>query len=94
MNGGLQRVVCAGVRTEGFQRFEPDRLLRRNLSVELARGQHIERPLSYVERVDMFAVLTLEQTEDVHIGASLRTGRIGVGAGVPALCGADAERGL
>lgn len=48
---------------------------------------HNGRPLRDVERVDLFAVLTLKQTEDVHVGASLRTVRIGVGADVPALCG-------
>src|SRR4051794_8678502 len=49
MNGGLELVVFALARTESFQRSEPNRLLRRNLSVELVRSQHIERPLRDVE---------------------------------------------
>ena len=58
MNDGLELVVLTLARTECFQRSEPNRLVRRNASVELARGQHIERPLRDVERVDVFLVLT------------------------------------
>lgn len=91
MNGCLEFIVGTFRRAESFQRSEPNHLLRRNFSVELVREQHIKRPLLDVERVDMFAVLTLEHTEDVDVGASLRISGTGVGAGVPALCGPDAE---
>lgn len=67
MNGGLELVVRAEARTEVFQPSEPDGLLGRNSSVKLARGQHIERPLRYLERVDLLGILTLKQTEDVQV---------------------------
>ena len=79
INGRLELVVLVRARAEGLQRPEPNRLLRRSLSVELARGQYIERPLLDIERVDMVAVRAVEQTEDVHGGASPRAGGIGVG---------------
>lgn len=63
VNGDLEPVVFALAGTEGLQPPEPNSLLRRNESVKLARGQHIESPVRHVERVNRVAVLTLEKAE-------------------------------
>jgi hypothetical protein len=73
VDSSVELVVCALVRSEGDQRLESNSPLHRNFTVENTGRQHIERPLRDGERVDMLAVLAVEQTEDVHVGTSLRT---------------------
>ena len=68
-NRGLELCVGARARTDLLQPPEPNRTLRRNESSELARGQHIERPVRDVERVDCVLVLPLVNAPLVTIGA-------------------------
>jgi hypothetical protein len=66
-----------------LQRRERDRVLAARARVQHAGGQHVERPLAHVERVDGWFVRMVQQCEDVDLGLAAGLGLLAVRVGGP-----------